>query len=190
MHLGAPVACNAADVMSGDQGGGAKFPRSRQKIHEFDPLVAANTGNGRGAGQIIVDKFIDHGGAKSVLIIQHIMGDAQTIGHLPGVMDVGAGATGAGPLDSLAMIVELQGNTDHFITGPLAQSRTYGGIHAAGHGDDNTRPIRHPVQAEALGDHLFRYLCGYHGRQYSAIAPGSKGFLGARPKLNHFSSNL
>ena len=120
VHFNAPGALHAADVVAGNQCRGAQLPRGCQQILELDPLIAADTGNGGGTGQIIIDEFINYGGAKAVLVIQHIMGNAQTTGHLFSVMDIGTGATGTSTLDGLTMIVKLQGNADHFIARALA----------------------------------------------------------------------
>ncbi len=56
-----------------------------QQVAKFHRLVAGDAGNRGAAPQIGVRKFLHHFGAKRRGIVEHIMGKAHGVGHMPRV---------------------------------------------------------------------------------------------------------
>ena len=67
------------------------------------------------------------------------MRDIQRRGHAPCIVDVLTGAARACLVDRGAVIVKLQRDAGDVIARMFQQGRRDGGIHAAGHGDDDAR---------------------------------------------------
>ena len=86
-----------------------------QQVFELYPLVAANAGHGGCPRKVSIGEIFDHGLAKGVFIIQHIMRKAHLFGHAAGIVNIAART--AGPLfgQSSAMIVKLQGHAHDVI---------------------------------------------------------------------------
>jgi hypothetical protein len=94
--------------MAGRQRIGAEILGRRKQIGELDGLVAGNAGDRRFAGNIALGERIDHRLAKALLVIEHVMRNAERLGDAAGIVDVLAGAAGTGAMNGRAMIVELQ----------------------------------------------------------------------------------
>ena len=124
--------------MAGGQRLGAQLARRVQQVGELHFLIAAHAGDRRFAPRIAVGEILDHALAEAAFVIQHIMGNAEALGHALGVIDVGAGAAGALARRRLVFGIKLQGDAHHVIALALEQRRGDGGIHAAGHGGDDT----------------------------------------------------
>ena len=56
------------------------------------------------------------------------MGDAQSLRHAAGVLNILAGAAGALAADRLAVVVELERDADHVIALTLQEGRDHGGV--------------------------------------------------------------
>ena len=138
---GAPTAREppGSDVVAGCQHPGAELARRLQKIAEFDGLVALDAGHGGFAGHVAVGEAVDHGFLEAVLIVEHVMRNADALRNRARVVDVLPGATGAGAVHGGAMVVELQGDADDVIALGLEQRRSDRGIHPARHGNDHAR---------------------------------------------------
>ncbi len=132
----------AAHIVARGHGFRAQVARGLQQIVELDRLVAAHTGDRRFAPQIGVGELLDHRFPEAAFVVEHIVRHADGLCGHAGVVDVLTGAAGAFFLDRRAMVVELQGHTDHVIAGPLEQGGGDRGIHASGHGHDHARAHR------------------------------------------------
>ena len=128
--------------MAGGERRGAEFAGRRQKVGKLDGLVAGHAGDRRLAGHVALGKGIDDGLAKALLVIQHVMRDAQRLGDAPGIGNVPAGAAGAAAVGGGAVVVELQRHADDVVAFALQQAGDHGGVDTAGHGDDDARVLR------------------------------------------------
>ncbi len=81
--------------MPGGKRSGAEFARGRKQIAELDRTVTLDAGHRRLAGGIALGEIIDHRLAKAILVIQHVMRDADSLGDVAGVVDVPPGTAGA-----------------------------------------------------------------------------------------------
>ena len=136
-------------------------PSSRavaEQIAELDRLVAVDARHRRLARDIAFDEAVDHHVLEVALIVEHVMRNADAIGHRARIVDVLAGAAGALAVRRRAMVVELQRDADHVVAFGLEQRRRHGRIDAPGHGDHHAgcfRPalevetVTHPVTASA-----------------------------------------
>ena len=78
------------------------------------------------------------------------MGDAQSLRHAAGVLNILAGAAGALAADRLAVVVELERDADHVIALTLQEGRDHGGVDPSGHGDHHPGVGRTPRQMKAV----------------------------------------
>ena len=78
------------------------------------------------------------------------MGNAESLRHAAGVLNVLAGAAGALAANRLAMVVELERDADHVIALTLEEGSDHGGVDASGHGDDHPGVSRTPRQMKAV----------------------------------------
>ncbi len=105
----------AADIVAGRKGGGAQIAGSLEQIREFYGLVARYTGNRGFARDIARGKRVDDRLAEPFLIVEHIMRNAQGLGNTARIVDIAAGAAGAGAVRGRAMIVKLQRHADDVV---------------------------------------------------------------------------
>ena len=105
--------------MARDQSRRAKFARRRQEIRKLYGLIAANAGDGGFARHIARHEIVDDRLAEAILVIQHIMGDAESTRHAARVGDVAPRAAGSLAGCRRAMIVKLQRDADRFVARPL-----------------------------------------------------------------------
>ena len=105
----------AADIVPGRHAVGAKIARRRQQVLELHRLVATHARDRRRAFQIRVCEVFHYLLAEAVLIIEHIMRNAERFSHAPRVMNVLARATRALLLQGGAMVIELQGHANDVI---------------------------------------------------------------------------
>ncbi len=125
--------------MAGRHGVGVELACRRQEVGELDRLVAGDAGDRRLAARIALGERLDHRLAEARLVVEHVMRDAELGGDLAGVVDVLAGAAGAGAVRGGAVVVELQRHADDVVARPLHQPGNDGRIDAARHGDDDAR---------------------------------------------------
>ena len=142
----------AADIVAGRQRVGAEIARGLQKVGELDGLVARNARDRRLAGDIAFSERVDHRLAEPLLIVEHIVRDAERLGHAARVGDILAGAARAGAMRGRAMVVELQRHADDVVAFLLQEAGDDRGIHAAGHRDDDARVGWPSRQIEAVHD--------------------------------------
>ena len=168
--------------MAGRQAIGAKFAGKGDEVDELHPLVAQRAGDRRAATGIFIGEAIDHPGAETAFVIEHIMGDAEPVANGLRVVDVLPGATAAAALCCLAMIVELERDADNFGAGVGGECRDDRTVDPARHGDDDARVGGRPGQVEidrGAGGHV-EPLPDVHP---VGLAKGNEGrFAGRREK--------
>ena len=125
--------------MAGREHVGSEFPSGLQEVAELDRAIALDAGDRRLAREIAVGEAIDHRLSEAGLVVEHVMRNADRLGHAARVVDVLAGAARALAVHRRAMVVELERDADDVVALPLQQGGDHGGIDAAGHGDDDTR---------------------------------------------------
>ena len=152
-HL--PAAADAAglDVVAGGECCGAELARGPHQVGELDGLVAGDAGHRGLAGEVAVGEALDDGGAKAGFEVEDVVGNAEVLGDAAGIVDVAAGAAGAGAMSRLAVVVELQRHADNVVAGLGQQRRDDGRVDAAGHGDDDAGVGRRGVRGEAVEVH-------------------------------------
>ena len=131
-----------------------------QQIAELHALIAAHAGDRRLAAQVGVGEILDHRLAEARLVVEHVVADAEAVGDPAGVVDVLAGATGAGPRPRRVLRVELERDAHDLITGLRQQGGGDRRIDAAGHGDDHAR-----AAAKAEIDGGYRHGAHYRDAQ-------------------------
>ena len=115
VQLGSPPAIDAADIVPGGHAVGVELAGGLHQVAELDPLVAADAGHRRGAGEVGVGEVLDDRFAEAVLVVEHVVGDADRLRHPPRVVDVAAGAAGALAADRRPVVVELQRHAHHVV---------------------------------------------------------------------------
>src|SRR5688500_3175040 len=136
--------------MAGGERRGAKLLSGLQQVAELDLLIAGDARYRSLAGEIAVGKRAHHVSREPRLIVEAVMGDAESLRHAAGILNVLSGAAGALAANRLAMIVELEGDADHVIALTLQESCDHGGIDPSGHGDHHPGVGRTPRQMKAV----------------------------------------
>ena len=154
-----PVAAAARrDIVTGGECGGAELARGRQQIAELDRAVALDAWHRRLARGVAVGEIIDHRFAKTALVVQHVMRDADPLGDIAGVVDVLPGAAGALAMGGRAMIVQLQRDADDVIPLGLQQRSRHRRIDAARHGDDDPGVLWPAFEIQTV-EHVSGHRC-------------------------------
>ncbi len=127
--------------MSGGQQLGADLARRDQQLIELEMVVAQAARNRRASGKILGDERPHHVVLEALLLIDHVVRNAERLGHAARVVNVVDGA--AASLHRLrhalmpgqpALVPELQ-RESHDVVALLAQHCRDGGrIHTARHG--------------------------------------------------------
>jgi glycerate-2-kinase len=112
----------AADVVAGGECVSAEFLRRRKQVGELDSLVAGYAGDRRLAGHVARREGIDHRLAEALLVVEHIMRNAERLGNAPCIGNVLPGAARAGTMDGSTVIIELQRHADDVIALALQQA--------------------------------------------------------------------
>mgnify|MGYP001351571606 CR=1 FL=1 len=99
----------------------AELPRRGQQIAELDLAVAGDAGHGRLAGRVAGREGVDDGRGEALLVVEHVVGNADDIRGAAGVVDVPAGAAPALAADGLAVVGELQRDADDVVAGLLQE---------------------------------------------------------------------
>ena len=142
VELGPPSPDDSPHIMAGGEAIGAELAREGDEVGELHPLVAQRARDRRSATRIFVGEAVDHARAEAAFVVEHIMGDAEPVGDLLGVVDVLARAAGARPACRLAMVVELERHPDDLGAGARGERGHDRAVDAAGHGDDDPRIVR------------------------------------------------
>ena len=135
VELAARRAFDPAHVVAGRQAVGAEFAGHRQEVGELGPHVAADAGDRRAPGEIVVGKALDHVLAEARLVVDHVVRDAEPVGDRARVANVVAGAAGALAAGGGAIIVELQRHADHLGAAGGGERGDHRAVDPARHGD-------------------------------------------------------
>src|SRR5262249_23177557 len=95
------------DVMPGGQRVGLQLARGGKQLLELDVLVAGHAGNRRLARNIAVCERLNHTRLKALLVVQHVVGDAELVGNAARIVDVLPRTAGPALAHGGAMVVEL-----------------------------------------------------------------------------------
>jgi hypothetical protein len=98
--------------------------------------------------RIFVGELVDDPGPEPAFVIEHIMGDAEPVANSLGVIDVLARAAASRTLHRLAMIVELERDSDHLGAAARGERGHDRAVDAAGHGDDDAGIARGAAKRE------------------------------------------
>ncbi len=133
MQLGAALAFDAADVVTGGEAVGAEIARGGEQIGELDGLIAAHARDRGAAFEVAIDEIVDDGVLKAIFVVQQIVRNAEGIGDAPRIDDVLARATSAAFHGRCAHIVKLQGDAHDVVALAREHPGDDRGIHAARH---------------------------------------------------------
>ncbi len=142
--------CARRNVVAGRQNLGAQFARGRQQVAELDRHVAIDARHRRFARAVTLGETVDHHLLEAALVVEHVMRNADALGHRTGIVDVLPGAASALAMGRRAMIIELQGDADDVVTLGLEQRRGHRRVHAARHRDDDARRLRQAFDIERI----------------------------------------
>jgi len=162
---------DTAHIMAGGERGGAEVARNPEKITKLDPLVASNARDRGLTTAVIIDKIVDDRGAKAALVVEHVMGDAETIGDLGGIVYVPPSATSAGTPRCGAVVVELQRGADDLEALLDEQCRGYGRVDATRHRYDDamTGRITGKVEVRCAHEAASRPICQKSASSRAAV---------------------
>src|SRR5206468_7118599 len=83
------------DIMAGGERGGAELARGLQQVAKLDRAVALDARHRGLAERVRVGEIVDDGLAKSVLVVEHVMWNAELGGDVARVVDILARTAGA-----------------------------------------------------------------------------------------------
>jgi hypothetical protein len=122
------------------------------------------------------------------------MRNAERLADAAGIVDILAGAAGAGAVDGGAMIVELQRDAENVVALPLQDAGHHGAVDAARHGNDDARifRLRSKSRLFTASNPAFRSIGGLfafsrdhtlfpaNGQRRSEAVPGQTGLTASR----------
>src|ERR1700754_4290347 len=91
------------NIMSSHQRLCAELARRGKEIVKLDRAVALDARHRRLAANIAVGKAVDHRFTEAVLVIQHVVRNADPLGDVARIMDVLPGAAGTLAMDGRAV---------------------------------------------------------------------------------------
>ena len=112
-----------------------------EELVELEVVVAEGAGDGGAAGEVLGDEGLDDVGFEAVLLVDEVVGDAEVLGYVAGVVDVVDGAAAA--LDRFghalvpgeaALVPELEGEADEVVPLSAQEGGDGGGVDSSGHG--------------------------------------------------------
>src|SRR6202040_4070182 len=125
--------------------------RRFQEIGEFDFAVAGDARDGCLPRRIALRERRDDLALEPLLVVKHIVRDAETGGGKTRIMDVLSGATGSFAMNRRAMVVKLQRYADHLVALLLEQRGHDRGVDPTRHRDDHARLRRGLIEPETIG---------------------------------------
>jgi hypothetical protein len=106
---------------------------------------------------------LHHGVAEALLVVEHVVRNAELRGDAARVVNVLTGAAGALAVRRFAMVVELQGHAHHVVALPGQEAGDHRAVDAAGHRDDDARVFGALGQIKRV-QHL-SHPCGFKGQR-------------------------
>jgi hypothetical protein len=150
--------------VAGRQRLGAQLASGLQQVAELHRAIAGDAGHRRLAAHVSIGEGVHDLGAEAAFVVEHVVRDGQPLGDLAGVLDIGAGAAGAGPADGDAVVIELQGDAHDVVALLLQQRCRHRRIDAARHRDHHAGGAGRLVDTEGISS---------HGGAYIGPVPGS-----------------
>ena len=123
--------------MAGRQQIGAEIVGGGEQIGEFHVLIAGDARNRGFARDIGSGEWLDHLLAKALLVIEHIVGNAEPRGDVARIVNILPRAARAFAVRRFAVIVELHRDADDIVAFGGEQRRRDGRVDAARHRDDD-----------------------------------------------------
>ena len=127
----------ADDIMARRQQIGAEVVCGGVQIGEFHVLVAGHARDRGFAGDVGSGEGLDHLLTKALLVIEHIMRNAEPRGDVPRIVDVLPRAARALAMRRFAVVVELHRDADDVVALESEHRRHDGRIDPARHRDDD-----------------------------------------------------
>ena len=130
-------------VVAGGDAVGADGARGLEQLVELEMVVAERAGNGRAAGEILVDEGPDHVALEALLLVDDVVGNAEVLGDVARVVDIveraaaaGLGCIGNAMLAGEAgLIPKLEGEADDGLAVAVGEHGRYRrGVYPSGHG--------------------------------------------------------
>ena len=175
MQLGPRLAHHALHVVAGRQRLGAELARRPEQVAELHRAVAGDAGHRRLAAHVGIGERLHDLGAEAAFVVEHVVRDGEPLGDLAGVLDVLAGAAGAGLADGDAMVIELQGDAHDVVALLLQQRRRDRRIDAARHRDHHAGVAGRLVDTEGIPGHGGAYIGrAAQARQTASSRAGSR----------------
>ena len=122
----------------------ANLLRDDQQLIELQMVVAKAARNGRASGKILLNERTHHIALKALLVIDHVVGDADGLGDAARVVNIIQRATAslhrlghALMAGQAALVPELHGQANDFVALGAQHGRDGGGVNSTGHGDGN-----------------------------------------------------
>ena len=128
----------ADNVVASRQQIGAKVIGGVEQISEFHVLIAGDARHRSFAGDIGSREWLDHLLAKALLVVEHIMGNAEPRRDIARIMNILPCAARALAVCRFAMVIELHRDADDVIAFGGQQRRHDRQIDPARHRDDDT----------------------------------------------------
>src|SRR5215472_4527026 len=172
-------------IVAGCQYCSAEFARSHQEIAKFDRLVALDARHRGLTGHIALGEPVDDRLFEALLVVEHVMGNADPSGHRPGIVNVAAGAAGTFAMGRCAMVVELERDADDVIALLGQQRRRYRGIDAARHCHNHPRLRGRSFEIERVQGHRSRHRKGNVLRRSIFVSYGPQAKHGAKKGPKH-----
>ena len=151
--------------MAGRQHISAEIARRCVQIREFHRLVAADAGNRRFPSRVRGRERVDDARAELLLVVEHIMRDAELRGDIARVGDVTARAARALAAGRNAMVVELKRDADDLVALSGQKRRHDRRVDAARHGDDHAGLRRRLRQTESVDGNGHGRASSLYGRE-------------------------
>jgi hypothetical protein len=89
MALGGPL---QASIVSGGDVGRPETPGDLGQMGELHGSIAAHAGNRRSSCSVVRNERIDDVPAKSLSLVQHVVGNSQLLASPPGILSILGGA--------------------------------------------------------------------------------------------------
>ena len=140
----------ADDIVAGRQEVGAEVVGGGEQIGEFHVLVAGDARDRRLAGDIGAGERLDNLLSKALLVIEHVMGNAEPGRDITRVVDILPGATCALAMRGFAVVIELHRHADDIVAFSSKHRRGDRRVDAARHRHDDAGFGRRLAQAKAV----------------------------------------
>ena len=180
--------------MAGYHGVAAQLPGPVEELAEFQIPVAVDAGIGGAALIIGVHEFVHDLPVEFLGEVEHIVPDAQPVGHTPGILHIVQGAAGFPTLGGSDLaVIQPHGGSDTFIACFLHQKSRHGAVHSAAHSNQRFHFVTSRGESEYMN---IVYACpAWYSGKLLLIAHATVGMEQApslqwRSVKQHFAGRL